>query len=265
MSTKIGTRWEGGNLVYYNTDTGAEIFVVDANGNRLSVGDLGVDTAKINESLVIPRTTGKGIKLHPDSPSFGWCDMLGRVIARTTGATVPSFASYRGNLYQYQFTNGVNVKEMFQEFHIPHDYVPNTDMYIHIHWSQNVVDTGGAAAVPGNAKWYFDISYADGYGTPGGAAQAFIAPITTSVVQQGSTTQYGHMIAEVQFTGETTTASTIAKSAFKIDGLILVRVYRDSTDAADTLDQSPFLHFIDIHYQTNGVAGTFSKNTPFYT
>jgi hypothetical protein len=49
-----------------------------------------------------------------------------------------------------------------------------------------------------------------------------------------------------------------------IDGLILMRVWRNSARTADTLNVAPFLHFADCHYQTNGILGTKTKNTPFY-
>jgi len=41
-------------------------------------------------------------------------------------------------------------------------------MYIHTHWSQIALDTGGAGGIPGNIAFYYDISYADGHGTAGG-------------------------------------------------------------------------------------------------
>ena len=35
------------------------------------------------------------------------------------------------------------MNEVWNEFHVPHDYVPGSDLYIHVHWSQITVDTGG--------------------------------------------------------------------------------------------------------------------------
>jgi hypothetical protein len=43
-----------------------------------------------------------------------------------------------------------------------------------------------------------------------------------------------------------------------------VRTYRNAADAADTLDQAPFLHYVDIHYQSTGI-GTKQKSPPFWT
>lgn len=193
-----------------------------------------------------------------DTP-IGWRDLIGP-IGTKAGANDPTWASYRGSINAYTF-NGVTT-EAFFIFHMPHDYVLASDMFIHMHWSQNVVDTGGAAGVPGVVEWNFDISYADGHGTAGGAADPFIAPITVTITQQASTTQYGHMIAEVQFTAAAGAGGLIASEALEIDGLILVRAYR--VKANDTLDQAPFGHTCDIHYQSNGL-GTKNKAPNFYT
>jgi hypothetical protein len=179
----------------------------------------------------------------------------------------PDYVVYRGGLYGYRFGTAApnnHLHEAFIEYHIPHDYVPGSDLYLHVHWSQTTVDTGGTAGVPGVAKWYFEVSYADGHGTPGGAADPFIAPITVSVTQQGSTTQYGHMIAEVQFTNNGGTGGLIDSNTIAVDGLILVRVYRDPGDAADTLNQDTFVHFVDVHYQSTNMA-TKNKAPNFYS
>ena len=143
---------------------------------------------------------------------------------------------------------------------MPHGCVPGTDMYIHTHWSQIVVDDIGGG-VPGTIKWNFEISYADGYGTPGGAGDPFSDPKDISITQQASTTQYAHMIAEVIITGATDTLTTFDRTKPKVDGVFLVRAWRDPTD--DTLTEDPFLHYVDIHYQTTNV-GTKNRNTPFY-
>jgi hypothetical protein len=213
-------------------------------------------------SPVIPKTSGVGIKVDVATPTFGWRDILGPIGIKSIGATDPVWTAYRGSIYAYTFDTAT--AECFITFHIPHDYVPGSDMYIHMHWSQNVVDTGGLAGIPGNVEWNFDISYADGHGTAGGAADPFIVPITVTVVQQGSTTQYGHMIAEVQFTNNGGTGGLIDSNTIVVDGLLLVRAYRIKGNAADTLDQAPFGHTCDIHYQSTNMA-TKNKSPNFYS
>ena len=221
--------------------------------------------------LVFNKASGNGIQVDPASPGYGWRDITGAIETRTAAgggaAAIPDYVAYRGMIYEWRFgTNAPanHLHETFINYHIPHDYAPGTDLFVHVHWSQNVVDTGGAAGVPGVAKWYFDISYADGHGTAGGTADPFISPITVSVTQQGSTTQYGHMIAEVQFSNAGGSGGLLDSNTIRVDGLILTRIYRDPTDVADTLDQDAFVHFCDVHYQSTSI-GTKQKSPDFYT
>lgn len=215
------------------------------------------------DSLILPKDSGAGIKVDLAAPTWGWRDITASIHLKGVGATDPDFAVYRTNgavsISQFRFTNsGTHIHEAWINFHIPHDYVPGTDIFIHAHWSQIVVDTGGTAGIPGVVEWNFDISYADGHGTAGGAADPFIAPFKVTVTQQASTTAFGHMIAEVQVTGASLAASTI-----QVDGLLLARIWRDSTATADTLNQDPFLHFVDLHYQSTNMA-TKQKAPNFY-
>lgn len=215
--------------------------------------------------VVFNKAAGSGVKVDSSSPVYGWADLLGPVRDKSP-ATAPTFSTYVGTISDYKFPTTAGVKELFFDFHIPHDYLPGSDLYLHVHWSQIAVDSGGPAGVPGNAKWYWDVVYAKGYGTAGGAARgAFSTVITTSIVQQASTTQYGHMIAEVQLSAASPSASQLDSDDIEVDGLIMARLYRDAADASDTLDQSPFVHYSDIHYQTVGVKGTKGRNVPFYT
>lgn len=213
-------------------------------------------------TLVMDKASGGGMKVDLLNPTFGWRDIIGPIEIKTAGATDPVWAVYRGSIYAYTFDTAT--AEAFFTFHVPHDYVPGTDMHVHMHWSQIVVDSGGAAGVPGNIEWSFDITYADGHGTAGGAADPFVAPITVTVVQQASTTQYGHMIAEVQFSNNGGTGGLLDSNTFRVDGLVLVRAYRTKGNAADTLNQAPFGHTCDIHYQSNNSA-TKNKSPDFYT
>ena len=213
------------------------------------------------DGLVLAKTSGVGIKTDIDSPTYGWRDILGAIGIRTAGATDPVWSLYRGSIYAYTFDTAT--AEAFFTYHMPHDYVPGSDMFIHMHWSQNVVDTGGTAGAPGAVEWNFDVSYADGHGTAGGAADPFTAPKTVTVVQQASTTQYGHMIAEVQFTSNGGSATTLDRNTIVVDGLLLVRAYRIKANAADTLNQAPFGHTADLHYQSTNI-GTKQKAPNFY-
>jgi hypothetical protein len=284
------------------------------------------DELVFNNSLVMPKESGKGIKLDSTTPVFGWADLIGTIQIRGTGTPLV-WSLYSGNIYQYSFKTASGALDCFNEFHIPHDYVEGTDMFTHLHWSTNVTATG-------NIKIYYEISYAKGYGQ---ADAIFNTPIIVTNVTAGGAA-FKHFISEVQFTGvggviasainvsitsgqntltsaaslfttadvgrtvritgagaagadlnttisaySSATQVTVANNAgttittlpnfkyrvidstlLQTDGLILVRCWRDANDAYDTLDQLPFAHFLDCHYQSTGIP-TRNKNYPFYT
>lgn len=226
-------------------DSGVESAYI---ANGFAVADL--DGPKVypivsDDGITIPKTSGKGIKVDQDAPTFGWRDITAEVDTRGTGANDPSFAVYTGtNLRALQFSATV-MQECFVTFHVPHDYVPGTDIHFHAHWSN-------AAATPntGNVIWAFEYAFAKGFNQA-----AFPAPTTVSAAQACPATRYQHMIAE-------TAAVTI--SGLEVDGLILVRCYRDAAAGGDTCTDAVFLHTCDIHYQSTNMA-TKGKAPNFYT
>lgn len=114
-----------------------------------------------------------------------------------------------------------------------------------MHWSN-------AAVTPntGNVIWGFEYTYSRGYNQ-----QAFPATTTITVTQACPATRYQHNIAE---TGEITIAN------LEVDGLILVRAYRDAAAGGDTCTDAVFGHTADIHYQSTGMA-TKNRAFPFYS
>jgi hypothetical protein len=129
---------------------------------------------------------------------------------------------------------------------MPHDYVPGTDIYFHAHWSNATASPSTNPVV-----WAFEYIAAKGFNQA-----AFPASSTVTVQQNGSGTQYQHMIAE-------TAAVTI--SGLEVDSLVMVRIFRDpATYVADTNPNDVFLLQADIHYQSTNVA-TKQKSPDFYT
>lgn len=214
---------------------------INSNTARLS-------TLSLTDGLILSGTSGEGVKVDVTTPTFGWHDMLGQIHTRGVGATDPAWTAYRGTISAYLFqVNDV----AWCTFHMPHDYVPGSDLHLHIHWSHI-----SAAVVSGAATWSFDVSYAKGHNQA-----AFSAPITATVSQNASTTQYQHMIAEVQISNAGGDASHIDRALLEVDGLILVRV----TLTANTLNAATdvFGHMLDIHYQSTGCP-TKNKAPSFY-
>jgi len=140
--------------------------------NLLVGGTLEVTGATtLNDVLVVPKTSGMGIKVDTATPTFGWRDITSSIEVRGSGANDPSFAVYTGTALRAYSFSASSMKEVFFTFHMPHDYVPGTDIYFHAHWSN-------AAATPdtGNVVWGFEYTFAKGFGQ-----QAFPATTTITV------------------------------------------------------------------------------------
>jgi hypothetical protein len=203
-----------------------------------------VDLASVSSGLIMPKTSGLGIKVDPEAPTFGWRDLTADINVRGSGGSDPTYSVYTGTVLRAYEFSATAEKEVFFVFHVPHDWVPGTDIFFHAHWSN-------AAAVPntGNVVWGFDYSFAKGFNQ-----EAFPAITTVTVTQACPATRYQHMVAE-------TAAVTIP--TMEVDGLILVRGYRKAADAADTCTDAVFLHTMDIHYQSHNMA-TKQKAPNFY-
>lgn len=202
-----------------------------------------VDAANpvVTGSIIVPKTSGIGILVDTAAPTYAWHDLLGRISVRGAGGQDPGFNVYRTSIRQFQFAVG---DECWVEYHIPHDYAPNTDVYVHMHWSltDTTVET---------VTWGVSASYAKGHGDG-----VFPAVVTTTVAEASTGVAYTHFITEVQITG----VGLLDKSLLEPDGLILVRTYLSANSGAT----EPFLHFTDLHYQSTNI-GSKQKSPPFYT
>lgn len=184
-----------------------------------------------------------------------WKDLIGLITVKNSGATAPTLGTYRGNLQQYYFDSG---DEAFLEFHIPHDYKPGSDMYVHVHWSHT-----DAVSITGNIVFTCEVSYAKGHNQAN-----FSSPITLSTAAYATTNiattpQYRHRIEEVQLTAATPTASQLDSDDIEVDGVILLRITCPTQPAYGGTGHT-FIHFVDIHYQSN-YFGTKNKAPNFYT
>lgn len=247
---KVGIN--GGDLLFGD---GATQQVVERT-TRKNAAD-GYPGLTVNKALMLDKANTGGIQVDLAAPVYPWRDMKGRLIGRTTGPNAPNFNVYQGPIRQWEYTSGA-LREQWIEFHLDHDYVIGTDVHLHFHWSQAVVDTG-AGGSPGDVRWFYDLLYAKGHD------QDTFTHAAAGVAQQtASAVQWRHMIAEVQVSDSPATPSRIDRTLLEPDGVLLVRVYRDSADPGDTLDQQPFLHFVDVHYQSTNI-GTKNRTPGFYT
>lgn len=172
---------------------------------------------------------------------LGWRDLTSELVSRG-GSSAPALAIFRNGIYAYQFS-AVSSDMLYATFHIQHDYAPGTPIFLHIHWSDN-------ALIPwGVVRWGFEYTFARGHG------EGSFPATSTVYVEQAPLGRYQHMI------GETTIG--ILADELAVDGILLVRVFRDAAHPNDTCPDSVFAFTCDVHYQTDRVA-TLNRSPNFY-
>lgn len=189
---------------------------------------------------VVSNTKGDGIKLNSENPQFGWYDLLSpTTIYEGASANKPNFEVFVGTIRAYQFAIG---DESFHEFHIPHDYVPGTDVWIHAHWTYN-----GPVVTGGSVTWQWDASMAPGYGMG-----VYNEPISVSTTQAAPLVSLTHMIASVKLSSIGGSGGLLNTNLIEPDTLIKTRL----TLAANTMTDAkkPFMSFSDMHYQSSNIA-----------
>ncbi|KKN52318.1 hypothetical protein LCGC14_0614190, partial [marine sediment metagenome] len=209
-------------------------------------------TLSATTGIVLPKTTGTGIKVEVATPTFPWRDLLGELFARNTGANKPSRATYIGNITQAQFAAG---KEEEFEYHIPHDYVAGTDIHLHVHWSHT-----GATVNGGSLVFTYEISYSKSHNQT-----AFPDSITDTFTGNASSTQRQQILTEVQISAASPSATQIDSDDLEPDGvlLLLFTMTTNNITVSGGGVPDPFIHYVDIHYQSTGV-GTKEKAPDFY-
>lgn len=214
----------------------------------------------LTDDLVVPKASGEGIKVDVAAPTFGFADLLGDQFSRNTGASKPTLATYNGAVKAWQFSNG---DEAHLSYHIPHDYVPGTDIHLHVHWSQNA-----AGATGGTIDFKYFAIYAKGHNQASGSTFTAI-PITATFssidINDGGSglNQYQQHLTEVTISAATATAALFDRDDFEPDGVIELTLEMDADNLTGT-PSSPFIHYVDIHYQTNSVVGTKNRTPDFY-
>lgn len=217
-------------------------------------------STNIGGFLVFPKASGNGIKVDHTTPTFGFADLLGVVTTRNTGGTKPTFTAYNGAIDDYQFSNGD--EESFK-YHIPHDYVIGTDIHLHIHWSQNA-----AGATGGTVDFKYSAIYAKGHNQASGS-NFTSTPVTDTFssidINDGASglDRYQQHLTEVTISAASATAELFDRDDLEPDGLILLTLEMTTTNLTGT-PSLPFIHFVDIHYQTTGVIGTKKRTPDFY-
>lgn len=201
--------------------------------------------------LILPKTAGYGIKVDTTTPTFPWRDIIGQVVPKTTGAGTPVFGTFRGNINAWKLIANDIIDFVF---HIPHDHVPGTDIYYHVHWGHN------GTAISGNVVFTQYATYAKGHNQADFPAE-ITNTITYNTVDIATTPQYRHRIDEIQMSTAGGSASQLNTTNMEPDGIVMVRMKVTTLPTITGGDLFVFLS--DIHYQSTNV-GTKSKSPVFW-
>ena len=183
--------------------------------------------------------------LSADSIKTGplYSDYLVPGTSISRGASAPDLAELRDGLFLPAFDGAATPEQAFFTLHLLHDIRPESTPTFHIHWTHN----NGTPS--GDVKWSVDYTFARGYGV-----DAFGATSTLTTTQTAGA-QYTHHITPDD-------DMPVTLTNLEPDMLLICRIYRDPTDAADTFADDAFLIQIDMHYEMWQIASK-ERNRPF--
>ena len=240
-----------------NTLTGAVTLTTTniAEGTNLYFTDARARTAVTNAtlpaSISMPSSSGTAMKI---SGTYGWRDLIGDVTPRGTGGAAATLGTFRGNVRAWYY-QAADQGDCF--FHMPHDYAPGTDLFIHVHWSHNATNISGSLIVN------FYATYAKGHQQASFPAQVNPA-LTVSSLNITNTPQYFHRVDEIQLSTPGGSSTQLDTNALEVDGMVMVNF---TTSTIPTLTggtpNNPYIIAVDLHYQSTGLP-TKNKAPSFY-
>ena len=229
-------------------------------GSELSFIELDTNITDLRDrpdGVVRPKTKGWGTKVDLTTPTYPWRDLEGHVNPREAAPNQATLEIYAGNIREWAFASG-DVSD--NRFHIPHDYVPGSDLFIHVHWSHI------GTAISGSIVFTIYHTYAKGHQQAIFTAEKTLV-LTVPTPNIATIPQYQHNISEIQLSAASPTASQIDSDDIEVDGLILTNVgvatIPTITGSLGNINR-PFIHAIDIHYQSTEI-GTKGKSPDFWT
>lgn len=164
-----------------------------------------------------------------------WDDLRFEPVLRNTGAKAPSFVLWKNGIYLYDFDNAAaaSEKEVYFNVQMPHGWRVGTSVYPHVHWVNKTAGTAGHVI-----RWGLEYTIA-----PIGG----VFPATTTVY--GTTIQGGGVITAAD-SHLITSFPAISMAGQGISTVITCRMFRNSSDAADTYTGTAGFLYVDWHYQT---------------
>ena len=227
---------------------GAKVLEV---ANKADVVDK--DAPQFNASPEIPGAAGDGILV---AGAYAWKDLIGDVSPKTQGTGAAALKDFRSPITGWAHS-AVSYGDLL--YHIPHDYAPNSDLFLHVHWGHNGTN------ISGNFEVRFYASYAKGHQQ---ADSVFSTPVATLLSVQNlsiaNSPQYCHRVDEIQLSGGVL-SGLLDTAKLEVDGLLAIHyeiVEIPSIPGSAVVDL-PYVFTIDVHMQSTNV-GTVNKVPNFY-
>jgi hypothetical protein len=207
---------------------------------------------------VLLTSSGKGAPLTPTEADGnlsllqtrtgdGWFDNVSQLFLRDTENSADP-ATFVGNIALRRFIPG-EMREAFAEFHIPHTWKPGTDMFPHVHFTL-------LSSAAGTVRWGFEYIFAQTHRSAG----VIRYPETSQTIYIEQVVPAGseriHFVAESEV--------GIPGEGLEVDGMMLVRLFRDGAHPNDTFAQDVFGITVDLHTEIDRYSTPF-RFPPFYT
>jgi len=114
------------------------VIAASTSANVQSIAVYDDSTVRTPEMVVMSNVSGKAIQVDVVNPTYTWRDLVG-AITTPGGGTAPTFPEFRTNINAWRFNDDGD--EVWINFHMPHDYIEGTEIYIHTHWGLDVANS----------------------------------------------------------------------------------------------------------------------------
>jgi hypothetical protein len=221
---------------------------LDLKANQTSVVSI-LATQATDESRITALETATAL-------GYTWEDLI--CVLQTSasgGKAAPTSAGLNGGNCTVKFYGVGTGADL--SYHILHDWVPNSEAYIHLHWGHN------GTAISGSLTVQITLLYAKGHNQSSFPAERvfnMVIPATNLTVAP----RYGHIVSEVPIIVTSPSAVQLAAADIEVDGIILVdaKVISNPTITGGT-PNNPYWIGIDIHYLSTS-HGTKNRAPNFY-
>lgn len=262
VMARMGTMsWGGGGTGIVRVWDADDVNKLTLSSNNIMVkyqsGQFVGTTEVIASNVIISNTEGTGIKVNVDEPNYPWHDIIGQINPKFSGAGAPLRKLYKDtNIYDYSFA--VNDAVDFV-FHLPHDYVPGSNLYLHVHWSHQA-----DSSISGNAEFTFSHSYSKGHNQEEFSTERTMV-LLVPTPDLATVPQYRHRVDEGQIAAPTANSQCMPTANIEPDGVIIGQLkLTEEPVLGGTGSPSLFIHTVDVHYQSTNM-GTQSRSPDFWS